>query len=544
MRRRRHSHRSLQALSPPRLWFTGNPVASCVVHAFDRDMRSKEPLGDATTAEDGRYEIQYTADRFARAEKDGADLAFEVSTRDGLPLKVVSVIPIGVNSPSLLVPGVVFNAQPNATVDLVVEARQPRGLSEFELLVKEVTPLMQGVEAAALTEDDTSFLAAETGIARVQLSLFATAARLGTRTETPPAVLYGIGREGVPIDLATIASQAPALLAGALRQAVQDNIVPSSLGEAIDTLANQLHQRLIAQVLREPPVQGAASLGALLATSATDAPTQQKFLSSYVTHQGTIQEFWKQLRNDATFGPGGLADKIQRTLQLSVLTRNHLPLVKQLQKMFDGGKLKSLRDLAQFDASGWLRLLEATGREGLAAIPSDVKGKDDAERAQTYAGALADEVTAAFPSAVVARELLKAKPGNTAGQFIANNQDFEFSQTHIDTYLSAHPTTLPKSPQERTALALELKRMQRVFTIAPRPSEMLTLLDAGVQSARAIARIGQSAFVARFGQQLGADRAQVLHGRAVRVAQVAATAYARYAPTMNSLDLAVTRSKP
>jgi hypothetical protein len=522
----------------------GDAVGGCVVHAFDRDMRSKEPLGDATTAEDGRYEIQYTTERFARAEKDGADLAFEVSTRDGLPLKVVSVIPIGMNGPSQLVPGVVFNTPPNATVDLVVEARLPRGPSEFELLVRDVTPLMQGVEAVALTDDDTAFLSAETGIARARLSLFAAAARLGTKTASPATAFYGIGREGVPIDLATLASQSPALLGRALRRAVLDNIVPATLSDSIDTLANQLHQRLTAQVLNEPPVQGAASLGALLTTIVADVPTQQKFLSSYAARQGTIQDFWKQLRSDPTFGRDGLANKIQRTLQLAALTRNHLPLVTQLQKMFDGGELKSLRDLAQFDVSGWLRLLKATGQEGLASIPSDVTGKDDGERAKTYVSALADEVTAAFPSAVVARELLKAKPGNAAGKFIADNQDFEFNQTHIDTYLSAHAAVLPEGAQERTALALELKRMQRVFTVAPRPSEMLTLLDAGIQSARGIARMGQSVFVARFGKQLGAHRAQVLHGRAVRVTQVAATAYARYAPAMNSLALTVTRSKP
>ncbi len=518
-------------------------LVDCIVRAFDRDMRSRELLGEAATDLEGRYEIAYSLKQFARVEKDTADLTFEVATREGVPLKILKVIPVGFAPRFSAVPDVLFNSPPVATVDLVVDAAGLPEPSEFERLMAELTPMMEGADPAALTSDDTAFLVGETDIDRGIISLFAQSARLGKDTDVPPAAFYGLGREGVPIDPATLASQAPDLLRRTLRQALTDNIIPTSLGESLDAITDQIHQRLVARALREPPAPGAASLGALLAGVVPDAALQAQFLSLYASRTGTVPEFWQQLRKDPTFGQRGMADKIQRTLQLSLLTSNHLPLVQQLRGMLEQGKLKSLRDLAQLDADAWSRLIEGTGRDGLAAIPADVTGKDDAERVRAFGTELADTVERAFPTAVVAREVLRAKPQSPAGMFLSRAADFEFAKVHVDSYLAAHAADLPANLEERSTLALDLKRMQRMFTVAPRAREMLVLLDAGVPSARAIARIGQSTFVAQFGDRIGADRARELHGRAVRVAFAAAAAYARYAPAMNSLDLAVTRSK-
>jgi hypothetical protein len=64
------------------------------VRAFDRDLRREEPLGEglATTDESGYYQITYTADQFARAEKRSADLVVRVYSLEDVLLAASELI--------------------------------------------------------------------------------------------------------------------------------------------------------------------------------------------------------------------------------------------------------------------------------------------------------------------------------------------------------------------------------------------------------------------------------------------------------------------
>ncbi|SRR6266702_6235033 len=81
--------RELGALEEPRTFVVkgqvrhadGSPLVGALVRAFDKDLRTAEPLGEpATTDQAGRYEITYTAEQFSRAEKGSADLYVCVCT--------------------------------------------------------------------------------------------------------------------------------------------------------------------------------------------------------------------------------------------------------------------------------------------------------------------------------------------------------------------------------------------------------------------------------------------------------------------------------
>ena len=141
----------------------GRPVRGAMVMAVDRDLRSEEVLGQATTSTDGRYEIRYTSDQFARAEKGGADLVVRALSAAGAVLA---------ESPTL------FNAPREATVDLVLSQTAAGLPSEFERVVNEVEPLLTNVtvpglpavslvdKLADLKPDEIDFVASETGVQR------------------------------------------------------------------------------------------------------------------------------------------------------------------------------------------------------------------------------------------------------------------------------------------------------------------------------------------------------------------------------------------
>src|SRR5262245_23634374 len=56
----------------------GSRLVGGLVRASDRDLRSSQELGSSQWDAEGRFEITYTTDKFARAEKGSADLTFQI----------------------------------------------------------------------------------------------------------------------------------------------------------------------------------------------------------------------------------------------------------------------------------------------------------------------------------------------------------------------------------------------------------------------------------------------------------------------------------
>ena len=178
--------------------------AGRVVRAYDKDMRTEELLGEATTDTAGGYEIAYTREQYARAEKDSADVRVTVLDDAG---REVASTPI------------IFNAGP---VESAPDLSLPDdGLSEYERLIRDLQPLMEDIPFAELTEDDIAFLGGETGVDAERIRWLAEAAkraqelaaagnddrrggRAGTTRKAAPAVLdgafYGLFRNGISSD--------------------------------------------------------------------------------------------------------------------------------------------------------------------------------------------------------------------------------------------------------------------------------------------------------------------------------------------------------
>ena len=146
----------------------GTPLAGALVRAYDKDLRRKETLGKSkpvTTDKEGRYEITYTAEQFTRAEKRRADLLVE-ARRNGEAGWTAEPIR--------------FNAQPVESIDITLDGVY-RGPSEFSRLIDEITPLLDGLTMAQLTENakfqDITFLSNEVGVDRPLIALLAVSAR-------------------------------------------------------------------------------------------------------------------------------------------------------------------------------------------------------------------------------------------------------------------------------------------------------------------------------------------------------------------------------
>src|SRR6266567_3289763 len=124
-------------------------------------------------------------------------------------------------------------------------------------------------------------------------------------------------------------------------------------------------------------------------------------------------------------------------------------------------------------------------------------------------------------------------------QFFANAPDFDFRDTHIDTYLAQNAATALKGidDQYKDADPTQLKLMQRLLQISPRYESMSALLGEGIHSAHRITHIPQASFVRRFQDKLGGEaQATAIYAKADSITAMTTTLYSQYARVFNNVS--------
>lgn len=359
------------------------PLANLVVAAFDKDMRSEEPLGQGTTDAEGHYAIRYTREKFSRAEKKSADLVVRVMSAAGLPLA---------ESP------VFFNAPDAATVDLVIETQGSRGPSEYERYVSDLTPVMQDVLFADLTEPDIRFLSGETSIAALHIAYLAVAARDARETSVPAEAFYGMFRKGLPSRLSALLVQSPQAQRRALEAALAENIIPETLQAQLDAILSRFRGLVAKQVFDVADERGKLPFVEVLDASLQPREKQVAFLDAYVRHAGRIEDFWNGLRQQPELAAPGIVEDFQFTLQLAALTGNNVPLLRGLKALRQNGTLAGARDLVKLDARAWTELINTSATSNGDGIPPGTPGANREEKVTNYVRGILGELEQAFPT--------------------------------------------------------------------------------------------------------------------------------------------------
>jgi hypothetical protein len=375
----------------------GRPVERLLVRVLDRDLRSSRELANEWTGADGRFQARFTKDDFARAEKGAADLTFQIENQEGLPITDFQLFRTRFRQ-SILVeePQVIFNAGPDEFVTLVLANKVPQP-SEYERYLAKLRPVLQGLAVDDLTDDDLIFLAGETGILRQHLSWLVIAARLGT--STPPELFYGLFRQQLPTTLEGLSTLSRRNLRRALERSFNEQIIPLSLQENLDTLLEALQRQLAAHALR-PVGEGArVAMADLWLTSGLPQETLEPIWRAFVNREAPTPEFWQAMRGE--HGESAV-DDLQRSLSLGQLLQNNLPLIKALQpQLRQAGAGASLRPLARRDRHAWKSLLQNTPG-ALAALPQDLPGETPDQKLDTYTTQVVTSLNASFPTTFVA----------------------------------------------------------------------------------------------------------------------------------------------
>lgn len=226
-------------------YFDGCPATGVDVSAFDRDLRSMQPLGETKSDENGRYYIRYDAEQFARYEKKSADLVVLVYYVKNKEKKLLAQSPT------------IFNAKIEETIDITINDEYI-GPSEYERIIIELDPLLEDMIIEAISEptlidkladlksNDIEFLAGETEIERSKIEFLNLAAineksALERDLNLSAEAFYGIAREGLTIDFEALLLVRDQDLCEALAKAIKDNIIRRNCSDYIDYFIQGMH---------------------------------------------------------------------------------------------------------------------------------------------------------------------------------------------------------------------------------------------------------------------------------------------------------------
>ncbi|MBI2737403.1 MAG: peptidoglycan-binding protein [Rhodospirillales bacterium] len=475
----------------------GTAASAVTVRAFDKDMRSETLLGSATTDRLGRYEIRYEPAQFRRAEKESADLV----------VRAVKPGAAGAADEVLAASDVLFNAGRDVTIDLTIDLAASRP-SEFEQYVAAVTPLAEAVALAQLTEDDIGFLAGETGIDRVHLAFLATAHQHAAATRIASEAYYAVFRQGLPSALSALLLQTPADLKQALVAALDAHIVPAGLRTEIDAIVAAFKRLRSERLVRGSEADAIPTR--ILAAAGLSADQQDTVLDLWFKRDSDAG-FWTALRASPL---AAQARPLQAALDVALLAGNNAPLTEALAR----SNVRSVQALAALSDDD-LRKLIVASPEILASIePSGDSETDVAKAARLAAGVLGLARTRHPTAFVMAARRKSDRPlDRDVARVLENAPELDLRDADLARFLADNPRVLD-GVADAGGTQTELRRVQRVLRIAPEAAHTHALMEAGLDSAHAVAGMSATAFAAKFGDALGGGaQARIYHARAQRV---------------------------
>jgi hypothetical protein len=474
----------------------GNPLVNLSVSASDKDLRREEPLGQAVTGKNGRYEIAYKSAQFQRAEKNSADLIVRVTSREKL----------------LATSDVVFNAQPEEEVDFQIATSE--GLvPEFERYLTAMRPILEDVLPSMLTADDIDFVAGEAGIPQIHVGYLVVAHQMGQMTKLNPELLYGLFRQDLPTELSALVLEQPTAIRQALETSLQNGVVNQQVAGQIDSLLTSIQDQRVTLLSTGSGDKPQNNISAVLNTSGLNATEQQTFLNSYLKHEGTVEEFWRSLQTTPLATRVGT---IQERLQLEVITHGNAPLIQKLRSR----NVRSLRDLPTLDRDE-LQKLVGSSTDILAAIPPVNVDETAEQKAKRYVDDLYKTLHATIPTAFVAAAYERSADPvlKDVARVLTNNPNLDLIDLPLNQFLDDNQHVLDGA-SDKEAVKARLKKTQRVMRVANQADHAEALLAKGLDSAQAIVSLSPDDFEEQFAEKLGGPtQARAYHNRATQITE-------------------------
>ena len=484
----------------------GTPIAGVNVEAYDTGLGAEKLLGETKTDTGGKYVIHYTRSVLIDINKNHADLIVRAHKGTGKNK-------IELSSPLIL------NAFVHETINLVSGEKAYQGPPEYKQLDSILATHLQNATFDSITPKDIAILAAKTHLNEKHIAYYVKAHRHASQTAIPPQVFYGLYRKNMPTSLIPLLSQKRTTHQKAITDAIEGNIIDASIADEMDSLIEQLRDLNVIQVRNnnEPEKNPVSKLLHMARLTKND---QQKFLNAYSKQDKPMGEIWDKLQKPDALGVKKTA-RLQKSIQIAALTRNHLPLTEALLNNTD---ITDGKDLAKYTLHDWKNLL----KNSEIGVPDDVEGETIAQRREKFARTLCHIVEDAFPTNVIGSRWQKryAPQNNDISLFFQNNPDFDFRINRVRTYLNDNPDAM-KGMKDPEKFQRDFIAFQRLNRLAPRYDKfdiIHTLFSDNVHSAHSIKRMGKKTFLKKYASEenyelykMTYEKAEFTHGMALHV---------------------------
>jgi len=482
----------------------GKPVAMLQAKAFDRNVGTDDTLlGEATTDAQGNYSIAYSPDQLNG--KLTADLLVAIYREGrGAPVQTSDVI---------------FDAGSQTVKDFFIAAPVA---PEFDRLTEQIRLLLSGQPLGKLDPKQIAFLNRKTKIEAEKIERLAQSHDLADGNKLLADFYYALLAAGLPTVPETILARDRATIDGAIERATAANLIAPLGTDQLDRILDDELPKLRALKLLEPAGAGQpASLGDLLDTlpkeDKLDENARLAFAIRYGSHGQTVP-LWEAQETSAY---AGSIPALKRTLALSEITQAHKPLVAALQKQREAGKPESVAYLAKLSPVDWLELTLTHG-----SPPNSQTAATD------YAVELDRAVEQRFATDVLRERLasgalsINGFPTEKVVKVLSAHQDFDLRKERADDFLGRVGATTPE-------LSAALRKIQRVLPLAGDLQGSAALLNAGFDSAFAIARTGVSVLAGSVAGELSEAQAKAIHAAARDSTATAMALVARCSPQFN-----------
>ena len=365
-----------------------NTLANGFVRVFAQGLREELGLGTSPlNPTDGSYQVSYELPPESSGQ---VDIRVAVLNASGV---IIETIPSGSS--------ILTNAGPLEVVNFVLSGEAHQLSPEFDFLVDDLKPFLDGRDLAELIEDNTrrdvSLLASQSGYAPDLVASLVQAHKLAKGTTIPAPLFYGMLRQGLPVDATALYAVHSEERLKALKTSVEQNLVSKKIGD------RQIEDYL-SEFVPAPARELQGLLGRILNTDELNT-----FVGQYLKNSQNPEVFWKHVAADPVWS--SRAADLKFTAQLGALTNNHVPLVAAVRALPD---ISQASDLARLTQDNWRALIHTEG----VGVPADTPGTTSDEKTNNYVQQILAQVEAAFPTRFFAERLgtsrvatfLKAEP--------------------------------------------------------------------------------------------------------------------------------------
>ncbi|MGH1340085.1 MAG: neuraminidase-like domain-containing protein [Nannocystales bacterium] len=501
----------------------GSPVGDARIRVERVEAASRTVVAAGNTETDGTYDLSYA----------GVDASTGTATNTA----IVVIVDDSTSGDEVVRTPVIVDPDPRHLVDLLAaEIVDYTGQPEFARVLAAFEPWVSANALPNLSSDDLELLVKRSGMPADQVAMAIQAQRIATARGIPAEASYALMRAGMPADVPGQLAQSRERIRGALQAALDGNLVDSSAFD-VETVVSLYTTRKVEAVLTGSD----PALLNLVSTSGLSPTATDTFLTRWIEHEGTRDEFWSALESGSEFSASDV-DTLRFTTESTAIVNGFQPALVAIQAERVAGSITTTRDLAGWAASDWSTFAATHG------APDDLPG-DPAEREALYAATLDRVVEEQFPTERLARRLEVSPLAETVGvpEFIDANADFDITKTVVAAYLEENPAAVPTGFDPETTEA-NLKRVQRVFTLTPRFHRYdvtRVLMDEGIDSAASVVHIGKAAFVERFGPLLdsvhdgmtGEQAAKSVYASALQKHGFSLALMAQYGASMNTISI-------